>query len=89
MFSYFWISADFSHTEQQLIDQFERISNDLQSSYFFLKAANLILASDKNIKSAVNVVENCSQLFEVYHKKPQNESDAIKANLNVLIFDRF
>lgn len=76
------ISADFSHTEQQLIDQFERISNDLQSSYFFLKAANLILAADKNIKSAVNVVENCSQLFEVYHKKPQNESDVIKSNLN-------
>ena len=87
------ISADYSHTEQQLNDQFERISNDLQNFSFLIKSSNLILSSKENKKIILaKTVKNCSDIYQNYHKKAyENTTGKPKLNLtvNMLYFFNF
>lgn len=78
------ISADFSHTEQQLNEQFEKISNDLQNLSFFIKSSNLILSSKQTFKSLNQSVKTSEDLFKNYHsnqKLTDTVTDTPKQNI--------
>jgi hypothetical protein len=81
------ISADFSHTEQQISDQFDTISNDLLDHCYLIKSSNLML-SNKD-RENVHIKKNsqtCNDIYKNYHKKENDtENKSIKSNLLVIL----
>ena len=73
--------ADFSQTEQQLNDQFDKIFNDLQHMKYFFKSKNLILTSkqskcDVNLVSIHSSYKTCSELYNSYFPSLQKSTAA-------------
>ena len=81
------ISADFSHTEQQLNDQFDTISNDLLDHCYLIKSSNLMLSSSDRKNSTNKSSQNCSEIYKNFHKKEYDiENRSIKLNLLVCFY---
>ena len=77
------ISADFSQTEQQLKDQFEKISNDLQDYSFMIKSSNLLLSKKDNKNKIIEQkAKNCSDIYKNFHKK---EYDTENKNAKLIL----
>lgn len=81
------ISADFSHTEQQISDQFDAISNDLLEHCYLIKSSNLMLSNkDQKNVSLEKTSQLCSDIYKNYHKKEiDSENKSIKSKLLVKI----
>ena len=79
------ISADFSHTEQQLNDQFDSISNDLQEHCYLIKSSNLMLFKRDHKNSSLDKnSQNCSEIYKNFHKKDYDtENRSIRTKLLV------
>ena len=81
------ISADFSHTEQQISDQFDTISNDLLDHCYLIKSSNLMLSNKdrENVHIKKNL-QTCNDIYKNYHKKENDtENKSIKSNLLVIL----
>ena len=81
------ISADFSHTEQQISDQFDTISNDLLDHCYLIKTSNLMLSNkDHKLATFEKSTQTCSDIYKNYHKKENdNKNKSIKSKLLVNI----
>jgi hypothetical protein len=76
------ISADFSHSEKQLKDQFESIANDLQDLSYLIKSSNLIISRNHANNHDDKSMGHCLQIYNNYHKKEGNvRNESIKAKL--------
>ena len=80
-----WFKADFSQIDQQLNDQFEIISKDLQKISFLIKPLNFILSEQNKIKSFNQQLKECSEIYHKFHQKEfDSENATIKNNLIVI-----
>ena len=72
---FLFISADFSHTEQQLNDQFDKISNDLLNLNLFISSSDLILSNQTIIQSPHSKAKTSEDIYEIFHKNQKFDSN--------------